>query len=278
MGLRSPAVTAVTPTARVRAYRHPRVSATAQRLRVGSITEACPASWPSIRLGAVLLAFALAAPVAAQEPEIPIDPDEHLTYTIAWPSGLPVGTAEFRSRFVDPGWRFELALRASLPEIEIDDAFRSVTGASLCSVQFEKHLSHGSKRAHELLRFSPESVDRTNLASDRSERPGRSPVSGCAFDALAFLYHLRRDLSDGRISPPGTVYFGAAYRVDLEYAQTRRLVWDTERRVADEIRVTVRGPDSEHGLSVYFGRDHARTPLLFRVELEGKPYTMQLVE
>ena len=162
--------------------------------------------------------------------------------------------------------------------IEIDDAFRSITDASACSTQFEKHIRHGSKRAHESLRFGSNSVERTNLVSESFERPGTSPVSGCAYDALAFLYYLRKDLADGRIAPPGRVFFGAGYEVELEYAQTRRLFWAGQRRLTDEIRVSVRGPASKHEFSVYFGRDEARTPLLIHAEFEGTLFTMQLLE
>ncbi len=204
--------------------------------------------------------------------------DEQLTYSIAWPSGLSVGSADFKARYVDPGWRFEMTLRASLPDIEIDDAYVSRTDAATCSFEFEKHARHGAKRTHEFLRFGPNAVERINLENEGRSGPGIVPVSGCARDALAFLYYLRKDLAAGRVPPPADIFFGAGYGLELEYAQTRRLIWDGERRLVDEIRAVVRGPASKHEFSVYFGRDEARTPLLFRVEFEGTPFTMLLKE
>ena len=233
-------------------------------------------------MGSRTIAWTLAAalfwvsPLLSQQAGLPIPEDEQLTYSIAWPSGLPVGQADFKARFVDPGWRFEMSLNASLPEINIDDAYVSRTDAAACSLEFEKHARHGSKRTHEFLRFGRTAVERFNLETVGQESPGVVPVSGCARDALAYLYHLRKDLGAGRIPPPADIFFGAGYRLNLEYAQTRRLVWEGKRRLVDEIRAVVRGPASEHVFSVYFGRDEARTPLLFRVEFEGTPFTMQL--
>lgn len=227
---------------------------------------------------AVLLTTACASPLASQEAGLPIPEDERLSYAIAWPSGLAVGSAAFRARYVDPGWRFEMTLIASLPEIEIDDAYVSRTDAATCSLEFEKHVRHGAKRVHESLRFGPDALERTNLEGDRLAGPGIVPVSGCARDALAFLYYLRKDLAAGRVPPPADIFFGAGYSLKLEYVQTRRLILEGERRLADEIRTVVRGPASEHAFSVFFGRDEARTPLLFRMEFEGTPFTMQLTE
>ena len=231
--------------------------------------------------GAILAAILIAlAPWhgPAQEQASPIPLDERLEYTITWPSGLPVGRAELRARDLDPGWRFEMTLRASLPQIEVDDAFVSRTDAEMCSQTFEKHVRHGAKRAHESLRFGPRELERTNLEAPTSEHPGRIAVGDCARDALAYLFFLRRDLAAGRIPAPGNIYFGAGYRIRLEFVRTRWLPVAEERRLADEIRVAVRGPASEHAFAVYFARDPARTPLLVRADFEEGPFSMLLSE
>lgn len=231
--------------------------------------------------GAFLVAILLALAPGhgpAQDPASPISLDERLEYAITWPSGLAVGKAEFRARDLDPGWRFEMTLRASLPQIEIDDAFVSRTDPAMCSETFEKHVRHGAKRAHELLRFGPRELERTNLEAPRAEPPGKSPVGNCARDALAYLYFLRQDLAAGRIPAPGNIYFGAGYRIRLEFVRTRWLAVSGERRLVDEIRVRVRGPASEHTFSVYFARDPARTLLLVRADFEGGPFSMRLSE
>ena len=216
--------------------------------------------------------------LAGQETQFPFPAHEELAYSIAWPSGLTVGTAEMRARYLDPGWRFEMSIRASVPKLEIDHAFVSRTDDLLCSLDFEKHIRHGTKRAHESLRFGGGTLSRTNLeASDRAA-PGTVPIADCARDALATVYALRQDLAAGRIPPPEEIYFGAAYRLQLEYKQTRWLAWDSERRLADEFGIDVRGPGSHHVFSAFFGRDAERTPLLFVVEFEDGPFTIKLLE
>ena len=219
-----------------------------------------------------------APPLSAQDAGAPFPEDERLRYVVAWPSGLGFGSAEFHARQAEPGWRFEMKLQASLPEMEIDDVFLSRTNPELCSSEFQKHVRHGKKRAHELLRFGPTAVERRNLDTELREAPGTTPVSGCTQDALGFLYHLRRNLASGRIPPATQVFFGAGYRVAMEYAQTRWLAWNGERRLSDEITLEVRGPASKHAFAIHFGRDPARTPLLFTVEFEGEQFTMRLVE
>ncbi len=204
--------------------------------------------------------------------------DERLTYKVAWPSGLEVGTAELRVRPSDRGWQFDMTLRASLPDFEVDDTFVSRTNADLCSVEFRKHVRHGKKRADEMLRFGERAVERANLDPIRRERPGVTGASACAKDALASLYFVRRDLAAGRIPPPEDVFFGARYRLRLEYKRTHWLPWGDERRHADEIEVDVRGPSSRHRFQAFFGQDEARTPLLVQVEFEDRVFSMRLVE
>ncbi len=243
-------------------------------------------SWsrPKPRFLQALSAAALAAaslqqaPVAAQAPPGPIPASEELRYSIHWPSGLGFGSALFKARFTDPGWRFEFDLKASLPKIEINDRAVSRSDEQMCGQEFTKHILHDNKRANELLRFRPNAVERINLEEAGEARPGVTPVKDCARDALAFLYFLRTELAAGRIPPPSTVFFGAGYRVRLEHAQTRWLIWDGQRQLADEIRVSVRGPGSEHELSAYFGRDESRAPLLFRMQFDDESFTMRLLE
>ena len=226
---------------------------------------------------AVLLAASTLA-VRADEIRVPFAAGEDLAYAITWPSGLSVGSARFRARPKGDGWRFEMTVEASVHEFAVDDAFVSETDANLCSSKFEKHVRHGAKRAHEALRFADGTVERTNLDPVRPGPPGTAPVGACARDALAALYYLRQDLAAGRLPAPGTVHFGAAYDLRLEYEQTRWLPWDEGRRQADLIRLSVRGPASRLEFVAYFGRDAARTPLLFQARIEDESFVMRLIE
>lgn len=216
--------------------------------------------------------------VRADEIQMPFAAGEDLAYAITWPSGLSVGSARFRARPKGDGWRFEMTVEASVHEFAVDDAFVSETDANLCSSKFEKHVRHGARRAHEALRFADGTVERTNLDPVRPGPPGTASVGACARDALAAVYYLRQDLAAGRLPAPGTVHFGAAYDLRLEYEQTRWLPWDEGRRRADLIRVKVRGPASRLEFLAYFGRDAARTPLLFQARIDGESFVMRLVE
>lgn len=256
--------------------------AEAGRQRHGHRAEPLPRPNPGGRLAlaaALWLSPALCdGLLPAQQPQPTLPAEETLTYVISWPSGLGVGNAEFRARYTDPGWRLQATLRASLPELEIDDAFVSLADDDLCSIEFEKHARHGAKRSHESLRFGPTTVRRINLAGRAGDPAGVEPAAACSRDALAFLYHLRRDLAAGRMPSGADIFFGARYRLQLRYAQTRTVVVNGQRRIADELLASVRGPASEHSFSMHFGRDEARTPLLFQVEAANTRFTMQLLE
>lgn len=242
-----------------------------------------PLSVPLLRVNALLLTIAvlLVSPLhggRAEEVRMPFAAGEDLAYAITWPSGLSVGSARFRARPKGDGWRFEMTVEASVHKLAVDDAFVSETDPNLCSSRFEKHILHGAKRAHEALRFAGGTVERTNLDPVRPGPPGTAPVAACARDALAAVYYLRQDLAAGRLPAPGTIHFGAAYDLQLEYEQTRWLPWDEGRRQADLIRVKVRGPASRLEFLAYFGRDAARTPMLFEARIEDESFVMRLVE
>lgn len=226
-------------------------------------------------LGASL---AIAATLQAQPAPATFPNGEYLQYSLDWPSGLSAGTAEFEARFTDPGWRFEATVVASHPKLQIDNRFISRTDGGLCSIEFEKHIRHGTKRANELLRFRDGQLERTNLERAGEEPPGVSTVARCARDALSFFYFVRRELASGRIPPSATVHFGAGYSLRMDHASERRLIWEGQRRLVDEIRVSVRGDQAEHSFFGYFDREAGRLPLLFAVTLDGTTFTMRLRE
>ncbi len=254
------------------------VGTTGQASRPRQVARTALASLAALALAASATWLSGQALEPDPGPSTPFEIGEKLRYEVVWPSGLPVGTSTFSTRPAGAGWQFDMTLRASLPSFEIDDAFRSNATADLCSLRFEKHIRHGKRQASEMLRFAASSVERTNLAAGGAGRPSMSGTRACARDALAFLYFLRRELAAGRVPPPQDMFFGAAYRIRLDYAETRWLTWDGERQLADELRVHVRGPASQHSFSAYFSRDEARTPLLFRAEFEPGPFSMRLVE
>ncbi len=211
---------------------------------------------------------------------LPFPSGERLRYEVAWPSGLALGEAEFRAQAGSDGWDFELMLKASLPTIEIDDSYRSLTNAELCSREFKKNTRHGKKTANETLLFDQEAnrVERTTMTPAGPGGKSSLEAPPCAKDALAFLYFLRQSLAMGRIPPPDDLYFGAGYLVSLTFAETLQLPMARGRQEADKILVDVMGPDSRHSFEIYFARDAARTPLLVRVPFDIGTFSLKLLQ
>ncbi len=199
--------------------------------------------------------------------------EESLQYTVNWPGGASLGEGRLVARRVaahDGRWEFELALDASIPGFTITDRFRSVAD-SFCSVRFEKESVHGPKKSHEETAF-----DRTTGLARRATRNGGTSeleAGGCPRDALAFLYFARRELSQGRVPPPGAVFFGGPYQIRLEYKGAENL----PSGVADKVAATVKGAASGHTFEMLFARDAARTPLLIRVPFAIGTFSMELV-
>jgi hypothetical protein len=99
----------------------------------------------------------------------------------------------------------------------------------------------------------------------------------CGKDALAYLYFVRRELSQGRIPAPQTVYFGAAYEIRLAFAGTQTIKLGDKQVEADRVSASVKGAASEVGFEVFFLKDAARTPALVRVPLALGTFSMELV-
>jgi len=197
--------------------------------------------------------------------------EETLAYTLNWPSGLSLGDGRMTARRVASGWEFELKLDASLPGIlTITDRFRSVEQNS-CSVEFEKEAVHGPKKTRETTQFDTAA----GMARRATHNGGTSTlaIAACVQDALAFLYYTRRELGQGRVPPPTTIYFGAPYQIRLEYAGAQSY----GGAVADRVVAAVKGPASRHAFEILFARDAARTPLSIRVPFPLGTFSMELV-
>jgi uncharacterized protein DUF3108 len=199
--------------------------------------------------------------------------EESLLYTVNWPGGASLGEGRLSARrdsMHDGRWEFKLSLDASIPGFVITDQFRSVA-ESFCSVQFEKDSVHGPRKSKEETSF-----DRATGIAKRSTRDGGASeieTGTCARDALAFLYFARRELSQGRVPPPGTVFFGGPYQIRMEYKGVETL----PSGPADKVAATVKGAASANSFEILFARDAARTPLAFRVPFAIGTFSMELV-
>ncbi len=226
-----------------------------------------PAPLLLLTLGVALAA----APVLAQSAG-----DETLSYSVNWPSGLSLGEARLQSKRAAGRRQYEFTLEAALPGFAVRDRYQSIAGEGGCSLELEKQFAHGQRKGHERTAFDAE---RGVATRETLEGGGKSEVNtpACPKDALTFLYHLRRELAQGRLPPAQTVYFGAAYQVRVEYGGAQRVRVGDEAVEADRLAVSVKGPASEIRFEAFFARDAARTLLVARVPFPMGVFSMELV-
>jgi hypothetical protein len=209
-------------------------------------------------------------------------PNETLRYSINWPTGASLGEATLSASSSErvangqaqpPHINFRLDIDAGVPGFAVSDQFRSLASASLCSAEFEKTTSHGSKKVDDKETFDPSTGTVTRGSGD-----GQSEISAntCGKDALTFLYFLRQELSQGRVPAKQTVFFGAPYEIRLESAGTESVKIGNKPVDTDHFKASVDGPSSSISFDVFFSRDKARTPVLVRVPLALGTFSMEL--
>jgi hypothetical protein len=209
----------------------------------------------------------------------PIFENEQLRYSINWPSGLSLGEAAMESSRdkgaadVAPRLHLEFDVDASVPGFAVTDRYHSEASADFCSVEFDRAAHHGPKKTDEKTTF-----DSSGTATRETTGGGKSEMktSSCGKDALAFLYYVRRELSQGRVPAPQTVYFGAPYEVRMAFAGTQTIKLGDKQVEADRITASIKGAASEVGFEVFFLKDAARTPALVRVPLALGTFSMEL--
>lgn len=201
---------------------------------------------------------------------------ESLHYSINWPSGLSLGEATLTGTSTPGGGNFSLVLEAAVPGFPIRDEYASKTDAQFCSTQFTKSFVHGTRKAAETSEFDTA----RSVVVRRTEKGGKSemPFAGpCPKDALAFLFFVREELKAGRLPGAQTIYFGAAYQLRLQYAGADSITLNGKREECDRLSASVKGPASELGFEILFGRDAARTPLAVRVPFAMGTFSMELI-
>lgn len=231
------------------------------------------------KLAAPLLVAVLA--LSAAPANAPAFENEQLRYSINWPSGLSLGEAQLRASLSKPATdtaarlHLEFTLDAGIPGFVVSDQYRSEASADFCSGEFQKTTKHGAKKANERTTFNQQN----GTASRETDGGGKSELksSPCGKDALAFLYYVRHELSQGRIAPQQTVFFGAPYDIRIEFMGTQKIPLGEAQVEADRVAATAKGPSSEISFEVFFLKDQARTPALVRVPLSLGTFSMELV-
>jgi hypothetical protein len=203
--------------------------------------------------------------------------EETLNYLINWPSGLSLGEARLQAKGADRRWQLEFTLEAALPGSAVNDRYQSIAGREdYCSLEFEKQIVHGKRKGHERTAFD---LPRSLATRQTLDGGGSSeiPTAACPKDALTFLYYLRRELSQGRLPPEQTVFFGASYQVRLEFGGAQKLRTGDSTVEADRLVASVKGPAAEITFEVFFARDAKRTLVLARVPFPMGIFSMELV-
>ncbi len=234
--------------------------------------------YPFVRITSPFLISALvlfAAPVSESTL-----PNETLRYSVNWPSGLGLGEATLSAssaRAADGTQRlhFRFDLDAGVPGFAVSDRFRSDASEAFCSAEFQKTTSHGSKRVDDKEKFDPNTGTVTRGSGDGQTQISANP---CGKDALAFLYFVRQELSQGRLPPRQTVFFGAPYEIKLDSAGTESVKIGNSSVQADHLKATVTGPSSNISFDLYFLQDRARTLALVRVPLAMGTFSMELAK
>jgi len=205
--------------------------------------------------------------------------NEQLRYTINWPSGLSLGEAQLaastsKSAEGKASLHLSFDIDAGIPGFAVSDRYRSEPSGEFCSGEFHKQSTHGSKKTDEKLTFDAETV----TVKRQTAGGGESQVSTaqCPKDALTFLYFVRHELSQGRIPPPQTVWFGSPYEVHLEFTGTQTIRIQDHPVEADRVAASAKGPTSGIAFEVFFLKDRTHTPALVRVPLALGTFSMEL--
>ena len=199
---------------------------------------------------------------------------EELTYSVNWPSGLSLGEGHLRASRQGVAWSFELRLDASVPGFDVLDRYQASATSDFCSTSFERTSSHGARKTHET-----ETISDGTVVRQTANGGGKSELKApdCLKDALTFLFFLRRELGQGRVPPPQQILFGNLYSATLEYVGAPMIRVAGKPEQSDKLICTMTGPASTLKFEVYFARDAARTPLLFKVPLQMGLFSMELV-
>ncbi|HEX4593172.1 MAG TPA: DUF3108 domain-containing protein, partial [Bryobacteraceae bacterium] len=214
--------------------------------------------YPFPKLTAPLL-LAAAIAISAAPAGAPVFENEQLRYNINWPSGLSLGEAQLHASMSKPApdapgqLHLEFTVDAGIPGFTVSDQYRSEASPEFCSAEFQRTAKHGPKKTDEKTTFDQQ----RGTASRETSGGGKSDInlSACGKDALAFLYYVRHELSQGRIPPQQTVFFGAPYDIRIEFMGTQKIPLGEAQVEADRVTASVKGPSSQISFEVFFLKD-----------------------
>jgi len=225
-----------------------------------------------------ILLSSLPAAAAGQLTGFPFQ-NETLRYAIKWPSGISMGEATISAvQAENNGWRFEMSYTAGVPGFPFADTFRSLATSELCTTELNRSIAHGAKKVTEKTTFDQQ----RRLAERRTLNPeggGKSEfdIPACAQDALAYQFLARREMGQGRVPPAEKVFFGGGYDVRFQYTGAMDVTVGGKTETTDHVNVFIKGPASDVTVEVFYARDAARTPVLFKVPVSLGTISLELV-
>jgi hypothetical protein len=205
--------------------------------------------------------------------------NETLRYAVKVGGGASLGEATVSAAKADrAGWRFDLNFNAGLPALQFSDTYRALADAQLCSSELERTMSHGARKVTEKTTFD----QKTQIAERRTLNPaggGKSELQlpVCAEDALTYSFLARREMGQGRVPQAARVFFGSGYDVRMQYTGAMDIPAGAKSETTDHVNVFIKGPASDLTVEVFYARDPARTPVLFKIPVSVGTITLELV-
>ena len=204
--------------------------------------------------------------------------NETLRYNIKIGGGVSLGDATVSAARTDSGWRFEMNFTAGVPGFPLADTYRSTASPEFCSNTLDRSIVHGTKKVMEKTTFD----QKQRTAERQTTIPaggGKSELSlpPCAMDALAYSFLTRQEMGQGRMPQAAKVFFGSAYDVRVDYTGAMEIPSGGKTVVTDHVNVFIKGPASNLTVEVFYARDAARTPLLYKIPVSIGAVSLELV-
>jgi hypothetical protein len=241
-----------------------------------TLLPAQPVARPAAAATAAAVEPSKAAPLPAAKPFKP----EALHYTINYASGLSLGDAYISSSKATlssgEGLTFTLKADASIPGFKLQEMANSTTSTGFCSLDITKESQRGKKKVAEKTTFDARTLTATRETLNGGGKSDLS-IGNCAKDALAYVFFIRRELSQGRLPAAQKVYYGAAYDVRPEFAGTQNIRLGEESVEADRLLGHIKGPKTDLTLEMFFSKEPARLPLMIRIPVAQGKISVELV-
>jgi hypothetical protein len=212
-----------------------------------------------------LLAVALSCVACASAQARDVSDSELLRYRISYAGAINIGEAQISMSRTKAGSELTFQATVPVPGFPVAEFARSLVTKDLCALELEKKAVRGKRQTDEKTTFDASAGRATRETTVKGGGTSTFNVPACPRDALAFLYSLRKKITEGE----STVYYGAAYKVAV-----RKL--KANGGDADVFEVRIAGPSAKYAAELHLARDAARTPVLIKVPLTAGSLQVEL--